>query len=124
MKLAQPKIRDTEEGPEPAAPPRAEGVVPLPRSERGGSGTAAQGEIPCQPRRASCSWMRISVAPKSATRFFSWSMTAGGALATKASLPSLALDRKSTRLNSSHSQISYAVFCLKKKKKKKTSLTY
>src|SRR2546427_6284343 len=28
------------------------------------------------------------------------------------------LDRKSTRLNSSHSQISYAVFCLKKKKKK------
>src|SRR2546430_11965105 len=29
-------------------------------------------------------------------------------------------DRKSTRLNSSHSQISYAVFCLKKKKKKDT----
>src|SRR5438270_10050307 len=28
-------------------------------------------------------------------------------------------DRKSTRLNSSHSQISYAVFCLKKKKKPK-----
>src|SRR5256886_4443035 len=27
-------------------------------------------------------------------------------------------DRKSTRLNSSHSQISYAVFCLKKKKRK------
>src|SRR5688572_32216456 len=30
-------------------------------------------------------------------------------------------DRKSTRLNSSHSQISYAVFCLKKKKKKKNT---
>src|SRR3712207_8062904 len=29
-------------------------------------------------------------------------------------------DRKSTRLNSSHANISYAVFCLKKKKKKKT----
>src|SRR2546430_12182339 len=29
-------------------------------------------------------------------------------------------DRKSTRLNSSHSQISYAVFCLKKKKKDTT----
>src|SRR2546427_4876276 len=29
-------------------------------------------------------------------------------------------DRKSTRLNSSHSQISYAVFCLKKKKRKVT----
>src|SRR5256886_12153218 len=34
-------------------------------------------------------------------------------------------DRKSTRLNSSHSQISYAVFCLKKKKKqKRTSRDY
>src|SRR5688572_31840518 len=32
--------------------------------------------------------------------------------------PSRGSDRKSTRLNSSHSQISYAVFCLKKKKKK------
>src|SRR2546427_8619176 len=32
-------------------------------------------------------------------------------------------DRKSTRLNSSHSQISYAVFCLKKKKKKKKQNT-
>src|SRR5687768_17848353 len=31
----------------------------------------------------------------------------------------VALDRKSTRLNSSHGYISYAVFCLKKKKKKK-----
>src|SRR2546430_8131056 len=30
--------------------------------------------------------------------------------------PADVLDRKSTRLNSSHSQISYAVFCLKKKK--------
>src|SRR3712207_6920110 len=31
----------------------------------------------------------------------------------------LSIDRKSTRLNSSHANISYAVFCLKKKKKKK-----
>src|SRR2546430_7037965 len=46
---------------------------------------------------------------------------------TKADAPKVVLpdrekmktqDRKSTRLNSSHSQISYAVFCLKKKKKK------
>src|SRR2546429_4028038 len=44
----------------------------------------------------------------------------------------LVLDRKSTRLNSSHGYISYAVFCLKKKKKRRrifhgiyvTSLTY
>src|SRR2546430_6674424 len=33
-------------------------------------------------------------------------------------------DRKSTRLNSSHSQISYAVFCLKKKKRYNTNCTY
>src|SRR5256886_8047289 len=32
------------------------------------------------------------------------------------------IDRKSTRLNSSHSQISYAVFCLKKKKKQNIEL--
>src|SRR2546422_4801014 len=31
------------------------------------------------------------------------------------------LDRKSTRLNSSHGYISYAVFCLKKKKKRKST---
>src|SRR2546430_8988031 len=51
----------------------------------------------------------------------------GGTAATKRPNPSTgraqlstsiaAPDRKSTRLNSSHSQISYAVFCLKKKKK-------
>src|SRR2546430_10673704 len=35
----------------------------------------------------------------------------------------LKLDRKSTRLNSSHSQISYAVFCLKKKNKTHTVST-
>src|SRR2546422_5025705 len=33
-------------------------------------------------------------------------------------------DRKSTRLNSSHGYISYAVFCLKKKKKQKTLQVY
>src|SRR5437870_10931839 len=33
--------------------------------------------------------------------------------------PDVGLDRKSTRLNSSHVAISYAVFCLKKKKKNK-----
>src|SRR5690349_23011501 len=35
--------------------------------------------------------------------------------------PAHAPDRKSTRLNSSHVEISYAVFCLKKKKTKKTT---
>src|SRR2546427_11862930 len=37
------------------------------------------------------------------------------------SVRGMPLDRKSTRLNSSHSQISYAVFCLKKKNKNKNS---
>src|SRR2546427_853253 len=36
----------------------------------------------------------------------------------------LIADRKSTRLNSSHSQISYAVFCLKKKKKQIIHIEY
>src|SRR5688572_31817443 len=52
--------------------------------------------------------------------FFAWLETnwqeifSGG----PARIHAIAEDRKSTRLNSSHSQISYAVFCLKKKKKK------
>src|SRR5438309_6117282 len=41
----------------------------------------------------------------------------------KENLIQKAQDRKSTRLNSSHSSISYAVFCLKKKKKKKIKQT-
>src|SRR5205809_5305608 len=39
-------------------------------------------------------------------------------LAADEVLTEVRLDRKSTRLNSSHGYISYAVFCLKKKKKK------
>ena len=41
------------------------------------------------------------------------------AIKTYEIIPNIALDRKSTRLNSSHANISYAVFCLKKKKKTK-----
>src|SRR5688572_33143085 len=44
-----------------------------------------------------------------------WDHASGG----EAFADTARLDRKSTRLNSSHSQISYAVFCLKKKKKEK-----
>src|SRR5688572_32738090 len=53
---------------------------------------------PCRARRSVC-------APRAS------------AIATPAALTPTP-DRKSTRLNSSHSQISYAVFCLKKKNKK------
>src|SRR5205085_9333956 len=53
------------------------------------------------------------------------SITDDGIAALRAALTTRAgasrQDRKSTRLNSSHSQISYAVFCLKKKKNKKVS---
>src|SRR2546427_4593576 len=47
---------------------------------------------------------------------------AGEATAHGAGLDERLGDRKSTRLNSSHSQISYAVFCLKKKKKTKNKI--
>src|SRR3712207_8611733 len=42
-----------------------------------------------------------------------------GVLLVTANLGIVLQDRKSTRLNSSHANISYAVFCLKKKKKQK-----
>src|SRR2546422_1243448 len=44
--------------------------------------------------------------------------TNAGALVRRGAKLSAPTDRKSTRLNSSHGYISYAVFCLKKKKKK------
>src|SRR5258707_5420284 len=48
-----------------------------------------------------------------------------GGIGDQAVLEGLAhQDRKSTRLNSSHANISYAVFCLKKKTKTHTSLVY
>src|SRR5256885_11973545 len=57
--------------------------------------------------------------------------TRASALAAKASISPGAMraftpqeDRKSTRLNSSHLVISYAVFCLKKKKNNKYGCTY
>src|SRR3712207_7849992 len=43
--------------------------------------------------------------------------THAGLASTLSALAGSGLDRKSTRLNSSHANISYAVFCLKKKKK-------
>src|SRR2546422_5365452 len=49
-----------------------------------------------------------------------------GAQASLLVTTALFIDRKSTRLNSSHGYISYAVFCLKKKKKKnkKSTIVY
>src|SRR2546427_523935 len=63
---------------------------------------------------------RLQALPEVAAQFRSLVNRAGGSsdAVVQSALPidAAALDRKSTRLNSSHSQISYAVFCLKKKK--------
>src|SRR3989475_658216 len=57
--------------------------------------------------------------PQNATAFAFWRIPGHKQLIHDGKrLVLIARDRKSTRLNSSHSQISYAVFCLKKKKKK------
>src|SRR2546422_2258612 len=58
-------------------------------------------------------------APAPLTRPLPSTVTAELLLAQVTVRPVSALDRKSTRLNSSHGYISYAVFCLKKKKIKK-----
>src|SRR5438034_7538280 len=50
--------------------------------------------------------------------------TAARSRVARAARRSSASDRKSTRLNSSHTVISYAVFCLKKKKKDNTKVNY
>src|SRR5258707_12073303 len=51
-----------------------------------------------------------------------WIAATGFLLLTTFAFSWLAIDRKSTRLNSSHANISYAVFCLKKKKRKSKHL--
>src|SRR2546426_3193472 len=67
---------------------------------------------PTQPRRARL--VRTALAAVFAIFNLPWLFVASRALSGR--------DRKSTRLNSSHLVISYAVFCLKKKKHKKPSL--
>src|SRR2546422_3231449 len=56
--------------------------------------------------------------PCGATGFFDSREKSDGKSATSMRTLEIKGDRKSTRLNSSHGYISYAVFCLKKKKKK------
>src|SRR3712207_8148130 len=76
--------------------------------------------LPILPARepSSSAVMRSSPWPPSNTTS-SPSATSSSAPKTQASM--VTRDRKSTRLNSSHANISYAVFCLKKKKKQKLS---
>src|SRR2546430_6255409 len=54
---------------------------------------------------------------RGATPFMTMAAVLATLLHRQTGADDILLDRKSTRLNSSHSQISYAVFCLKKKKK-------
>src|SRR5947209_15653476 len=61
----------------------------------------------------------IPVARSDAHRIRLLSSVHTGHMSTAGSNVTRVIDRKSTRLNSSHANISYAVFCLKKKKKKK-----
>src|SRR5262245_62242759 len=66
----------------------------------------------CAPKPCTLSGLLVE-----SERQYEWKLT--GARAHNLWQVSLPIDRKSTRLNSSHLGISYAVFCLKKKKKKK-----
>src|SRR5204863_8441766 len=66
----------------------------------------------CRPAsNASSSFPRTSISPAP-----KWKSRSAGTMKTRSTR--VGKDRKSTRLNSSHVEISYAVFCLKKKKKK------
>src|SRR5688572_32772183 len=58
--------------------------------------------------KGTCTWTRVVTNTLTATA--TWSAKVSGPKGVR-----VTVDRKSTRLNSSHSQISYAVFCLKKK---------
>src|SRR2546430_8790527 len=73
------------------------------------------GNSPWMERRNSPSRKALPKTQRERVRFF----PASRAHSRRRKSPPPVQDRKSTRLNSSHSQISYAVFCLKKKKKKK-----
>src|SRR2546427_1592138 len=53
--------------------------------------------------------------PTARGRLSAYSLSDGSLVWSTPTVPAVGQDRKSTRLNSSHSQISYAVFCLKKK---------
>src|SRR5438874_10764514 len=59
------------------------------------------------------------VSPMETNEVIHTSEVSGASKFMSSALAYLALDRKSTRLNSSHVEISYAVFCLKKKKEDK-----
>src|SRR2546427_2285905 len=91
-------------------PPRST-LFPYTTLFRSGSGEAGRrrswGAMVAAPAGGCCGFRPVALSD----------LQGSGTIAPKQLLDACAeLDRKSTRLNSSHSQISYAVFCLKKKK--------
>src|SRR2546426_8044470 len=72
--------------------------------------------------RSSASWERSSFDQRAVPRSSRRRYVSDHANPSSGDTESAPADRKSTRLNSSHLVISYAVFCLKKKKKEQTPL--
>src|SRR5258708_20636882 len=66
-----------------------------------------------------CTVARMAKSPQPGHQRTIWSLTKSLRVSIGPEAGSIVKDRKSTRLNSSHQIISYAVFCLKKKKRKK-----
>src|SRR5690606_41379091 len=81
--------------------------------------------ISMTPRRMSLTASRLLAATAVATMLLLLAMPASSLATTltpspaTTCVPTVSSDRKSTRLNSSHVKISYAVFCLKKKKQRR-----
>src|SRR5262245_64986594 len=99
------------------APPLSSPLFPyttLFRSERLGRPQGSAGDLD-QPLKAGIPLSSMSALGQKPTFL---SVNSMSALPPKADICSALADRKSTRLNSSHLGISYAVFCLKKNKKK------
>src|SRR2546427_6059672 len=70
-------------------------------------------------RAVNPSWPTLRSLSNAGDRAAHFTRKSGSRARASLPIPVKSRDRKSTRLNSSHSQISYAVFCLKKKKKTK-----
>src|SRR3989475_8186132 len=115
MELTRSKAGDTKQGPGPAAPPRSEGVVPWGKARSDSGGSYGRGCVGIH-------FVRFGegaishVAARNEQQMHQHQHEAHGH--GRVDEGNRNVDRKSTRLNSSHSQISYAVFCLKKKKTK------
>src|SRR5205085_4772472 len=79
------------------------------RAIKGSMAAASQANpfVDSKPPKSGCELL-VAKAFGGSRSLSNWAWTAGGTVSPR--------DRKSTRLNSSHSQILYAVFCLKKKK--------